>query len=60
MNPHTRDFRDTVRPGEKTGDPFQSFKPRRRNLNARDVYSTALTILVLLVVLFALPWEAGW
>jgi hypothetical protein len=24
MNPHTHDFRHTVRPGEKTGDPFQS------------------------------------
>ena len=24
MNPHTHDYRDTVRAGEKTGSPFQA------------------------------------
>ena len=59
MNPHTHDFRDTVRAGEKTGSPYQTFK-RREKPSAWLLFSTAVTIGLFAFLLFALPWEGGW
>jgi hypothetical protein len=60
MNPHSHDYRDTVRAGEKTGSPFQAFKRRSERPSAWLAFSTATTVVVFLALLFALPWEGGW
>jgi hypothetical protein len=53
MNPHTHDFRDTVRAGEKTGDPFQSDrafrKPPRIGLMIVQTIPLALVVMAFAV-----------
>ena len=59
MNPHTHDFRDTVRAGEKTGSAYQSFR-RSERPSAWLVFSTVVTVATFLFLLCALPWQGGW
>lgn len=62
MNPHTRDFRDTIRQGEKTGDPFQSdraFGKRQRRAERLSLWMAARWLLIGAVVLWVAqfaPW----
>jgi hypothetical protein len=55
MNPHTHDFRDTVRAGEKTGSPYQAFR-RPRRVSAWLAFSTAVTAAVFVALASSLPW----
>jgi hypothetical protein len=59
MNPHSHDYRDTVRAGEKTGSPYQAFR-RRDKLSPWLVFSTVVTVAAFLFLLCALPWQGGW
>ena len=59
MNPHTHDYRDTVRAGEKTGDPFQAF-PRRTKVSPWLFVSSGLAVIVLGLLMVFLPESAPW
>lgn len=59
MNPHSHDYRDTVRAGEKTGSAFQGFKPQRKAQPMLWI-TTAISVFAFLFLLCALPWEGGW
>lgn len=55
MNPHTKDYRHHAVAGEKTGSPFQAFRPKSRRPSAWMVISTTVTVAVFLCALCALP-----
>jgi hypothetical protein len=55
MNPHTHDFRDTVRAGEKTGSPYQAFR-RPRRVSPWLAFSTAVTVAVYVALASSLSW----
>lgn len=59
MNPHTHDYRDTVRPGEKTGSAYQSFK-RSERLSPWLIVSTILCVVIVGLMMAFLPDAAPW
>ena len=60
MNPHTHDFRDTVRPGEKTGSAFQAFPRRSAPPSPWLIVSTVLAVVVLGLMMVFLPESPPW
>jgi hypothetical protein len=62
MNPHTHDFRDTVRQGEKTGSPFQNDRAfyRRQRQAERASLGMAVRWLAIGAVVLWLAGQAQW
>ena len=60
MNPHTHDFRDTVRPGEKTGSAYQVFKRKSAPPSPWLVVSTVLAVALFAALMVFLPVPAPW
>ncbi len=60
MNPHSRDYRDTVRAGEKTGSPYQAFRPRPVPPSPWLIVSTVLAVVLFGVLMVFLPESPPW
>lgn len=58
MNPHTHDFRDTVRAGERTGSPFQNDRAFMRRQRRAERLSLLMAARWLAIGGVAL-WLAG-
>lgn len=60
MNPHSHDYRDTVRAGEKTGSPFQAFPRRSAPPSPWLIVSTVLAIALFAALMVFLPVSPPW
>ncbi len=59
MNPHSHDYRDTVRAGEKTGSAYQSFQNRRK-VSPWLFVSTVLACVLFGLLMVFLPESPPW